>query len=457
MGDGVEAGVDDAHRGDDMLKIAVGALTIGMFVGELDRPWLGTPFPVQGFEIHDGNDIELLREYCRHVYVLKQGKPGKKPGKRLLRRAHGTATASAAAPAKTAVTDTPPSAPVRGARPRLDKSSPQAKALDHSQYLLRLEHQRARAVLDAARVNIEKLLHSVRLGQMLDTPMAEATVEICVTSVLRDAEAMLWMTKIKNSSKYTAEHCLNVCILAIAFGRHLGKTEADLQLLGLCGLLHDVGKMHIPTQILDKPGRLTEEEFEVMKQHTVIGKELLEGQLHQAHRVAVEVAHGHHERPDGRGYPRRLSGAKIAEFGHIISLVDAYDAITSNRCYSSERLCSEAQKIIFDNRGTQFNGDLALQFIQAIGPYPPGTLVELHNGMMGIVLTRKPKYRHLPTVLVLRDCDRRPMDEVTLDLSQTDIGGLGREFLIKRTLVDGADGISVHNYRVAFEPTYLMD
>lgn len=276
----METGVDDADRGDDTLKIAAGGLTIGMFVGELDRPWLGMPFPVQGFEIHDDHDIELLREYCRHVYVLKQGKPGK----RLLRRAQGTATASAAALAKTAVADKPPSVSVRGARSGLDKSSPQAKALDHSQYLLRLEHRRARAVLDATRVNIEKLLYSVRLGQMPDTPMAEATVDVRATSVPRDAEVVSWMTKIKSSSKYTAEHCLNVGSLAVAFGRHLGKTKADLQLQGLCGLLHDVGKMHSPTQILDKPSRLTEEEFEVMKQHTVIGKELLAGQLHQAHR-----------------------------------------------------------------------------------------------------------------------------------------------------------------------------
>jgi len=448
----VEAGADDADRGDNMLKVEVGTLRIGMFVDELDRPWLGTPFPVQGFEIRDDQDIEQLRKYCRHVYVLKQETLGKRP----MRQTGGPAIASATASAKTAAADTPLSTPVRGARPRLGKSSAQARARDY-QDLLRQGHQRARAVLDTGRVNIDKLLHSARLGQMLDTQLAEATVEVCVKAILRDPEAMLWMTKIKNESKYTAEHCLNVCILAIAFGRHLGKTEADLQLLGLCGLLHDIGKIRIPTQILDKPGRLTEEEFEIMKQHTVIGRELLEGQLLEAYSPAVEVAHSHHERPDGKGYPRRLGRVEITEFAQIISLVDVYDAITSNRCYSPARLCSEAQKIIFDNRGTQFDDGLALQFIQAIGPYPPGTLVQLHNGMVGLVLASKVKYRHLPTVLVLRDRDNRPMEQLTLDLSQTDVGDLGREFLIDRTLVDGAHGISVHDHRVAMEPLYFMD
>jgi putative nucleotidyltransferase with HDIG domain len=452
MGDGIEAGGND-DPGDNFQKIAVGSLTAGMFVAELDRPWLGTPFLIQGFEIHDDHDIELLREYCRHVYVLKQGKPEKRLGPLV----HGIGNAILTASGHRAAADMPQLPPLRAVKPGLKKARSDALALDHTQRPLRLEHQRAREVLDVGRINIEKLLHSARLGQMLDMELAGETVEACVKSIMRDPEALLWMTKIKNQSKYTAEHCLNVCILALAFGRHLGKTEAELQLLGLCGLLHDVGKMHIPPEILDKPGPLSEDEFAVMKQHTVIGKKLLEDQLDQSHHLAIEVAHSHHEQPDGRGYPRGLAQGEIVEFAQIISLVDVYDAITSNRCYSRERHCSEAQQIIFANRGSQFDGELALSFIQAIGPYPPGTLVELHNGMSGIVLASKPKYRHLPTVLVLRDRGGKPMDECTLDLSQTDIGGLGREFLIKRTLVDGAHGLSVNDHRVSPEPRYLLD
>lgn len=236
---------------------------------------------------------------------------------------------------------------------------------------VRLEHKAARRVLDTGRVNIKTLLKAAHTGQMLDTQAAEETVASCVATILANPEALLWMTKIKHSNEYTAEHCLNVCVLAIAFGRHLRMEERDLHLLGLCGLLHDVGKMRIPEVILDKPGRLTEAEFAVMKGHTVAGHQLLQETTDQLHESALDVALNHHERPDGGGYPRGLVAREISEFSRIISIVDAYDAITSNRCYAPEQP-AEAQKIIFESRGAQFDEELALHFIQAIGPYPRG-------------------------------------------------------------------------------------
>ena len=263
------------------------------------------------------------------------------------------------------------------------------------------------------------------------------------------------MTKIKHSNEYTAEHCLNVCVLAIAFGRHLRMDERDLHLLGLCGLLHDVGKMRIPSAILNKPGRLTADEFEVMKGHTIAGSELLQETAGNLHELTLDVALNHHERPDGTGYPRALSAREISEFSRIISIVDTYDAITSNRCYAPEQPSADAQKIIFQHRGAQFDEELALHFIQAIGPYPPGTMVELRNGMVGIVLAGKPKFRHLPTVLLLRDAVKQPMEERTVELDLTDTGRLDKEFLIRRTHPDGAFGLSVRDYQVREEPIFL--
>ena len=141
----------------------------------------------------------------------------------------------------------------------------------------------------------------------------------------------------------------------------------------------------------------------------------------------------------------------MTEFSRIISVVDAYDAITSNRCYAPERPATDAQRIIFQNRGRQFDEQIALHFMQAIGPYPPGILVELRNGMVGIVLSGKPKFRHLPTVLLVRDTNKQPMAERTAELHLTDSGALGKEFLVKRILSDGAYGVSVHDYRVSEE------
>lgn len=439
---------------ENLVRVPAAQVQIGMFVAELDRPWLGTPFLLQGFEVRSKRQIRTLMDCCQHVYVLKEGAPrnGLREG----------------APSKAPEVQAPKTQPsprknvgalLPGARvrtqPQPQRSLVRSRAPYEAQKPVRLEHEEARKVLDAGRVNVKGLLHAARTGQMLDTAVAEDAVEACVHSILRNPDAMIWMSRIKNRNEYTAEHCLNVCILAIAFGRHLRMAEDDLHLLGLCGLLHDVGKMHIPSEILDKPGRLTADEFAIMKTHTVLGHEILQRQSGSLPELALNVVLNHHERPDGKGYPRGLHEREIAEFTRIISVVDAYDAITSNRCYAPELPAADAQKIIFRCRGTQFDEQIALQFIQAIGPYPPGSVVELHNGMVGIVLSGKLNFRHLPTVLVLRDADKQPMAEHTVDLDLTDTGALGKEFLIKRTLTDGTYGISLRDFRVQHEPTFL--
>lgn len=430
---------------ENLVKVPAAQVQIGMFVAELDRPWLGTPFLLQGFEVRSKSQIRTLMDYCHHVYVLREGAPRKVPD---------VLTPTIEPPPRKNIGALLPGARMR---PRMQpkRTLVRSRPPYEAQKPVRLEHEEARKVLDAGRVNVKGLLQSARTGQMLDTAVAEAAVEACVHSILRNPDAMIWMSRIKNRNEYTAEHCLNVCILAIAFGRHLRMEEDDLHLLGLCGLLHDVGKMHIPGEILDKPGQLTPDEFAIMKRHTVLGHEILKRQSGALPELALDVVLNHHERPDGKGYPRGLGEREIAEFTRIISVVDAYDAITSNRCYAPEQPSADAQKIIFQSRGAQFDEQIALQFIQAIGPYPPGTLVELRNGMAGIVLAGKPRFRHLPTVLVLRDADKQPMAEHTVDLDQTDSGALGKEFLIKRTLADGTYGISLREFRVQHEPTFL--
>ncbi len=434
---------------ENLVETPVGQLEIGMFVAELDRPWLGTPFLLQGFKIRSQSQIRALSDYCHHVYVLK---PGVALRAGVTHQDIGAPAPQIQPPSKR---DMGTLLPRERGRPRPKQPVVRPRPAYEAQKPVRLEHEVARQVLDAGRVNVKGLLRSAHMGQMLDTEVAEATVDACVHSILRNPEALLWMSRIKNQNEYTAEHCLNVCVLAIAFGRHLRMTEEELHLLGLCGLLHDVGKMRIPTEILDKPGKFTEEEFEVMKQHTVFGHDMLQNQTRRVHSVALDVVLNHHERPDGMGYPRGLGEREISEFTRIISVVDTYDAITSNRCYAPERPSADAQKIIFENRGTQFDEEMALQFILAIGPYPPGTVVELHNGMAGIVLNGKPKFRHLPTVILVRDANKQPMEERTVELDLSDTGALGKEFLIKRTHPDGTFGISLREYRVQHETTFL--
>ena len=421
----------------------MGDLRMGMLIVELDRPWLETPFLLQGFELSDEDELRTLKKYCQFVYI--QG------SQRIADRKPGGGTVNSSASKRISATDQgtmlnhsgrtkePRERRVVHSRPAYDATLP-----------IRKEIIVAGTAYRKGKSDIKKILRSAQLGQIIDTEVAEVLVSGYVESMLRGSDAMIWMSKIKHESEYTAEHCLNVCILAIAFGLHLGFAAPDLRMLGLCGLLHDVGKMQTPKAILEKRGSLTDEEFTIMRQHTTNGYTLL-SQSESLPALPIDVALNHHEKPDGTGYPRGLVEGEVSEYARIIAVVDAYDAMTSDRCYSRGISPVDAQKQIYKFRGTQFDEKYALAFIQAIGPYPPGTIVELHNGMVGIALTGKRKFRHLPTVILLRDNEKNVIDEKIVDLSLTDSEQLDRSYLVRRSLRDGTFDIKLDDYKVRLE------
>lgn len=428
------------YTSDNLVKVRSSELQIGMFVAELDRPWLETPFLVQGFEIRHRSQIMTIGQYCDHVFVLREGVPRVKHKDNVLSglappprqsKNIGTVVNQVGRRDKTAVRSS-----IVRRRPVYEVSK---SAIE--------EQGTARTIHGKGKATVKKILQSAQLGDMLDTDAAAAVVTECVRSIVRNPDAMIWMSKIKHEHEYTAEHSMNVCILAIAFGRYLNFDEEELAALGLCGLLHDVGKMRVPTAILDKPGTLTEEEMLIMRNHTVAGHKLLT-EMGNAPAKAVDVVLSHHERPDGGGYPRGLKARAISEYARIISVVDAYDAMTSDRCYTRSKSPVQAQKIIYENRGKQFDEECALQFMQAIGPYPAGTWVELHNGMVGVVLAGRRKYRHLPSVILMLDQHKRPMAQKVIDLHLTDSGQLDKGFLIKSTLQDGTGGFHLEDVRL---------
>ena len=212
-------------------------------------------------------------------------------------------------------------------------------------------------------------------------------------------------------------------------------------------MLHDVGKMQIPDEILNKPAKLSEEEFAEMKKHPELGRNLLmksEGSMS----YAVDVALNHHEQMDGQGYPRGLFAKELSQYSRIIAIVDAFDAMTSDRCYDAARSTLDALKEIYRNRGKHFDEELALEFIQLMGPYPPGTIVELNNGHVGIVLSSVEKKRHLPKVRVLLDKEKNSMQEEIVDLLSIERGMLPRDWLIRKVLKDGDHGIHLEEYPV---------
>ena len=294
-------------------------------------------------------------------------------------------------------------------------------------------------------MHIKILLSSVQLGQALSTAETKDLVSECVNKVMQNPNAILWLTRLKNSDDYTAEHSINVSLLAIALGRSLGMDQWELENLGICALLHDVGKMNVADNILNKPGSLSPQEFSEMAKHTLYAKKLLM-ERSDIYPGAVDVAYSHHERLDGRGYPRGIDGSKISMFTRIVTIVDAYDAMTSDRCYRKGISSLDALRIINKHKGTQFDADAAQKFIAMIGLYPPGFLLEMKNGEVGIILSHDKGYQLRPKVIMVLDKNKQPQPEAIINLSQYPNDIDGNEYEPKAVFKSGTFGINVRDY-----------
>ncbi|WP_313407113.1 HD-GYP domain-containing protein [Stutzerimonas kunmingensis] len=386
-------------------RVAVARLELGMYVCELDRPWNETNFAFQGFPLLKPAEIHALRNCCEYVYV---------DDTRRVRLQH----------------DAP--VPVVGPRVR--------KPIQRPQQALSTEVEEARAAyLDGSRL-IEQVLADVQHGRVIDTRACHGAVKRNLASMLRNESAMLWLIRLKNKDLYTSLHCLSVSIMAMGFGNHLGLQDDKLQLLGMAGLLHDVGKMRIDPEILNKPGKLTAEEFEVIKRHPVFGLEALRAQP-GIPEAALHAAYGHHERLDGTGYPLGSGPAQISYMTRIITIVDAFDAITSHRAYDCARPVQSAFEILRSASGRQFDEDLVSEFIRWLGAFPVGTLVELHTGEVAVVVEKHRQYQLRPRVVVLRDAAKQRCTPRYLDLAQITVDEEGAPYRISVGLPDGSFGL----------------
>jgi HD-GYP domain-containing protein (c-di-GMP phosphodiesterase class II) len=208
--------------------------------------------------------------------------------------------------------------------------------------------------------------------------------------------------------------------------------------LGLCGMMHDMGKMLVPLDILNKPGKLKLEEMEIMQSHTTLGYKLLKSSQ-DMYPGAVDVAWTHHERLDGKGYPRQILHGGISHFARIVTTVDMYDAITSDRVYQKGRTHLEATNILTTMSGSHLDPLLVIKFIESLGVYPPGCVVEMTNCSIAIVVEVNEKIKLRPKIIILLDEDKNQVaEEVVLDLSKmiTDRAG---EFYTIRGIVKPED------------------
>ena len=412
-------------------KIDVQLLQLGMYVAELDRPWLGTPFLFQGFEIRAQEELDELRRFCKWVYIdIPEAFTGAPPPRR------------PATPVIRQQTPAPTEAEQRVARDFLKIiNQPRTEPVYDDRSTLEQEIVDVREHHNQVRTLIVEVLDDVRAGKHINAIGAKRVVAELAESVIRNPDALTCFTQLKKKDEYTALHSLRVCILALAFGRHLGLDRDALNVLGLGALLHDVGKMKVPNEILNKPGALDDHEFALIKSHVPRGAEILEQTKHIP-AAAIQVARYHHERYGGSGYVAKLKGEDIGFFGMIGGIVDCYDAITSDRVYHAGMAAHAALKSMYQWRGRDFHPGLVEQFIQCMGIYPIGSVVELNTGEIGVVVTMNRVRRLKPRVTLVLNANCAPYAvPVTVDLMDHKTSD-GRPCEIERVLEPGVYGIN---------------
>lgn len=402
---------------EKLTKISVEELRHGMFVAELDRPWLGTPFLVEGFLITNDKEIRAFRKHCKHVYIDEA---------RSDLETLGTEAGSS-----------PDDASGNGAaRARMFPGKALKNYTDSRGF--KEEIHEAQTFYQDYEKGVVKLFEGCRNGQPLELGHLKGAVEGICESVVRNPDACMLLHRLRRRDDYSYNHAIGSSIWAAALGRQLGLPEEDIKNLAFGSLLCDVGKIKVPSAILNKPGNLSDWEFEIVQAHVEQGVELVRGCRDVDQSVVEMVAH-HHERHDGRGYPDGLKGDEIPVFARIAGIVDCYDAMTSDRVYAAGISPTEAVHILNHMRDKDFQAELIDAFIQTVGIYPCGTLVELSSGEIGIVAAEYRTRRLRPKILLITDPDQEKLAKpVYLDLMEVTEDARGRPLEIARSLEPGA-------------------
>jgi putative nucleotidyltransferase with HDIG domain len=264
------------------------------------------------------------------------------------------------------------------------------------------ELARAKQLIGEAKITTQKFMRNVRLGKRMEINHVESTVDKMTDSILRNKDALVSLLRIKEVDEYTYVHSISVSALCISFAQGLGLDSTKIKQIGIGGLVHDIGKMKAPLEILNKPGPLSEKEFEIMKRHVKDGVSTLQ-QYPNLDQDCTCVTSHHHERLDGTGYPDGLKGDEISEFGQIAAIVDIYDALSSERCYKHAMPPTEALKKLLEWSQSYLNRELVEKFIAHLGIYPIGTLVRLENSLLAVVVDHGEKNLLHPVVRAVYD------------------------------------------------------
>lgn len=379
-------------------KIPVDQLRLGMHLQAFCGAWLEHPFWRTKFVLTDPNDLILIHESnISEVWIdSSKGLDVDNPSAVPLQTA-----------ASVAEIPEPP-------RPTPERCSMAA------------EIKRAGRIVAKGREAVVSMFQEARMGRAIDAESAAPLVEEISTSVMRNPGALISLARLKTADDYTYLHSVAVCALMIALARQLGLDEQQTKEAGMAGLLHDMGKAMIPTSILNKPGKLTDEEFAIIKGHPEEGHKLLiEGR--GVSEVVCDVCLHHHEKIDGTGYPKQLNGETMSLFAKMGAVCDVYDAITSNRPYKAGWCPAESLKRMADWKG-HFDPTIFQAFVKSLGIYPVGTLVRLASGKLGVVIEQGEKSLLSPKVRVFFSTRSQAyIKPETVDLARSPEKIAGRE------------------------------
>ncbi|MBF0186949.1 MAG: HD-GYP domain-containing protein [Magnetococcales bacterium] len=369
-------------------KVSVNQLKPGMFIHDFNAAWMDeNPFPRQMMLSKDEEVQFIVKQGVKEVYIdTRRGSDGEGAGQadvqaELAAQLQELGVGDGEAPGE------------RPVRRKLDsiKSAP-----------LEEELAKAAEAKQQARTLVGNVLEDARLGKQVAVGPVKDAVAGIMDSMFRNEDAMLSLSQLKQRDEYTFLHSVNVGVFLMSFSRAMGDDEETIIDVGTGAMLHDIGKMRTPPEVLNKPGRLTDDEFQIMRDHVVHSYDIL-SQSPGISESALHVAGQHHERYDGTGYPDGLKGEEIGKYGQMAAIVDVYDAITSDRCYHKGMSPHVALQKMMDWSKHHFNKGLFESFVRCVGIYPIGTMVRLKNGLMGVVIESNRDSLLYPVVNVIID------------------------------------------------------
>jgi len=404
---------------------------IGMYIARLDRPWLESSFMLQGFMIHTKEDLQLLIDNCSYCYVDVQQSKAFKP---TLKQ-------------KNDVTN-------QNVKFLLQKN------INHSDY--KTSFKRKHNYNDAAKMTdelknvrithgtmtstVKDMMRTLRFNKKLDLTATRKAIKPMVDSIIRNPDALLWLNRLRQLDDYNYSHALGCCIWAMSMGRQLGFNKIDIESLGLGALLLDIGKTRLPKKVLNKTERLNKNELNLIKSHVQHSLDIVTAEQ----RINIKIRNmieSHHERYNGSGYPIGLKNDQIPLFAKIAAIIDCYDAITSERCYAKPMSSQDAVKSLYDWRDKDFQTELVEEFIQAIGMFPAGTLVELTTGEVAVVVTESRTRRLRPKIMMLLNADKSPREDyIICNLMHETHDAHGKTLEIKQALPLGSYDIQPDDY-----------